>query len=113
MAAVRTKLLARGSQSLAASTYVAIYTVPAGETCIVKEVVLTNQGGGASNVYLTSNRAGVRTDVLLWSPSANGQLHVAARWIVLMAGDVLEVVASTAGIRHWHVSGTELEGVAD
>lgn len=113
MTAVRTKLLTRGSQNLAASTYAAIYTVPAGETCIVKEVVLVEQGGGASNVYLTSNRAGVRTDILLWSPTANGQLHVASRWIVLAAGDTLELVASTAGIRHWHISGTELEGVAD
>lgn len=110
---VRSKNLARGNQNLAASTPVVIYTVPDGETAIVKEVCLTAQSGGASAVYLTSVRSGAKSDFLRWDVGANGQVHVASRWLVLHAGDQIEIVASTAGIRHWHISGTELEGAAD
>lgn len=105
---VRTDDLAHGRSNLAASTYVEIATVPADERWILKECLLVEEGGGASNVYLTLKRAGVRTDILLRAFTANGQLDRQSMWTVLDAGDVLEIVASTAGYRHFHLSGARL-----
>lgn len=109
--AVRTKLLAAGSVGSAGSPVV-VYTCPAGETTIVKDVRLSNSTGAGVNclLFLVSGPLFVR----LFAETIPAQeIRGMMPWCVLEPGQQLAIELNAAsGIRHW-LSGTQLEGVAD
>lgn len=106
--AVRTKCLV-APQSVPTGPSV-IYTVPAGETTIVKFVALVNSGATDRNVsiYVDSGSGRVRVGLIAVLAQTDTQLEV---WWVLQPGWVLEWGASSGVVGSLH--GTELEGVAD
>lgn len=107
--AVRTKHLARAA---ATATLAAIYTVPAGETTILKSVSLAKVAAGAVSLDLTILSAGVVTVVFREQfPVVSTVVH-REFWIVMQPGDVLRAQTDTGTATLW-LSGTELEGVAD
>lgn len=110
--AVRTKLLASGRRT--DSSLATVYTVPEGETCIVKRIVIVNLSTTTSATYLIAMDAGA-FDNTLWREEG-----LAARksadidtWQVLPPGSTIAIQGpGTPAINFW-ISGTELEGVAD
>lgn len=112
---VATKRLAKGQLAATAGAAVTttVYTVPVGETAIVKEIVLhAPDGAMAPGVYtwVTSS-----TTLKVWSPALqSGETQRYSCWFVLPAGEELLLVqpANVGRLRYW-VSGTELDGVAD
>jgi len=110
--AVRTKLLAAGRRT--DSTLATVYTVPAGETAIVKEVTVTNLSGSASALVTIALDAGA-FDNTLWMEFviAPRVFRRESMWMVVPAGATIGVQGpGTPNINFW-ISGTELEGVAD
>jgi hypothetical protein len=109
--AVRTKQLANG---VATTTLTTVYTVPAGETCILKSLAAYNPTGGATTALFLRAVIGGNNRGLLLLPgmAANSSLYGEV-WIVLMAGDSLQISATPSSAVQFVLSGTELEGVAD
>lgn len=109
--AVRTKQLANG---VATTTLTTIYTCPAGETCIVKEIHFYNPVGGATTaLFFRALIGGNARGVFIQSGLAANTGSWVDMWLVLQAGDQLQVSATPSSAVQFIVSGTELEGVAD
>lgn len=110
--AVRTKRLASGRITTATATV--IYTCPAAETAIVKQIWLFNVNAS------TPNEVGVLFDVASNAQTPFWEDTLVQRegiwldiWTVLLPGDRLGLKCSVAGGVNFLVSGTELEGLAD
>lgn len=107
--AVRTKRLV--AATVGATTAV-VYTTPAGETAIVKNISLRNTAPLLANNALVAVRvAGVDYGILAINLNA-GATTLLAPYCVLQPGTSLVVSSSQAGLQVY-VSGAELEGVAD
>jgi hypothetical protein len=110
--AVRTKRLAAGRKSTVATE--TIYTCPAGETAIIKRILLYNLNASTNNLISILLKLGAFTETTVWQqnfPASSGvDLDV---WWVLGPGDTLGLVQSTAIGTNYLISGTELEGIAD
>lgn len=107
--AVRTKALFRGDVSASAAPGVTFYEAPAGETAIVKYIVVRFASAATCTL-----RAGVTGTLVPFFEHAGaaGEIVRLETYIVLQPGDVLTAVTGGVSVR-LHVSGTELEGVAD
>lgn len=108
--AVRTKCLAAVKK--AAAGIAVMYTCPAGETVIVKEVAFYNAGAATQTYSAGFRRAGL-PDIYWHSASAaSGGVGISSRWSVLLPGDQIVMNSSGVDMCVW-ISGTELEGLAD
>lgn len=112
--AVHTKKLV--AVSPAGAGLAVVYTVPSGETTIVKTLRIFNASAANRTVIVraTSTSPGtVSVDLVPATVLAAGAvLAVNDLWHVLAAGDQISYDAGGSNCRIW-VSGTELEGVAD
>lgn len=110
--AVRTKRLAAGLNGTAAVGKT-VYTCPAGETTIVKDVRLFARLSAVPTVKVYALSGAGTFVACLNRALADQEAAQFQGFIVLAPGDRILVEASvTDGIAYW-VSGTELEGVAD
>lgn len=109
MGNVRTKTLAADTAGGGSTT---IYTVPAGETAIVKTIASNKAAAGAVVMDLIVRRAGVSRTVFRRTYPVVATVAYDELWLVLMPGDELRATTDTGSVTLW-VSGTELEGVAD
>lgn len=110
--AVRTKQLASGRST--SSTATVVYTVPAGETAIVKAIDICNINGTTATEVVIACDAGAFnvTAYARIGLSALGFQHL-ERWLVLPPDAEISIHNSAAvNVNYW-ISGTELEGVAD
>lgn len=108
---VRTKRLAAGISG-AAGAFGVVYTCPANETTIVKEVMLSNALVVSSRFILNAT-AGAAAVTVIDMPTSAGQAWRETMWFVMQPGDTLSVYSAVAAaVRYW-ISGTQLEGVAD
>lgn len=91
-----------------------VYTVPAGETAIVKSIYVFNLNASTNQFvrYLIDAGAFDKTTFRGFNlPATTGDYT--EYWLVLPPGTELAIDLSTAiGLNYW-ISGTELEGVAD
>jgi hypothetical protein len=104
MAELRIAQLARGAAT--SSSYVTVYTVPAGRRVILKNLNLRNQSGAASNVQV--NTTGV-ADLLAFPLTAGGTVGGNASidmWVVLNAGDTIRIAVSSGTTVSFVFSGT-------
>jgi len=109
---VRTKLLAAGRVSTATTTVV--YTVPAGETAILKSIKLANVNTTTAVTAVILMDAGAFNQTIFQRHflDANTDDYVDL-WVVCPPGCEIAILLNTAiGVNFW-LSGTELEGVAD
>lgn len=107
---VRTAVLGRVSVS-DILTHV-LFTVPAGQTWIVKDVVVTNNdGAGLSAVVSAVDSTGLIGSVIFSPTIAAGVQAELTTYQVLGPGDKLQVFASAQPYIVW-VSGSKLAGVA-
>ena len=111
--AVRTKLLGEGNLGTSAGGF---YTVPDGETAILKQICVFNPTGGAATTVFVQvqlengNLRGILREAL----AAGAALRFGSLFVVLMPGDsLLAQVNPASATATIHFSGTELEGVAD
>lgn len=107
---VRTKCLAAVKK--AAAGVAVLYTCPAGETAIVKEVAFYNAGGATQTYSAAFRRAGLPDIYWHSSSAASGGVGISSRWSVLHPGDQIVMNSSGVDMCAW-ISGTELEGLAD
>lgn len=108
--AVRTKRLAIGD-SAPANAEKTIYTAPAGETVIVKDV-RTAQVSGAPTRVVVFVQSGTDRGSLIDEAAPGPTARLVGGFVVLMPGDQLRVFSQGGVFSAW-VSGAELEGLAD
>lgn len=109
--AVRTKRLF-GPITVTAATAV-VYTCPAGETAIIKNLSFADQGAASPTIRLYINGTGVAARIAS-APIQSGQWNLAdSLFIVLSDGDELYMSANVASNTTVCGFGAELEGVAD
>lgn len=86
------------------------YTVPSGQTAVIRDIDCCGQGSGTAGALLGFFPAGISPGVFLFVPEVD-EFEVQS-WrgrAVLRAGDVL-VAYPTAGVMSVHVSGYLLAG---
>lgn len=91
-----------------------VYTVPVGETAIVKAIDVANVNASTATELLIAvdTATNNQTPIMRLGLSALGFDH-REMWLVLPPGSEIAVSNSAAvGVNFW-ISGTELEGVAD
>nr|CRY93621.1 hypothetical protein [uncultured prokaryote] len=108
--AVRTARLAFGQTGSAGVTST-LYTCPAGKTAIVKDLRLSQSGASSVSTILATSSGAKFCNLLIDTIPVNGT-RVFQGFIVLEPGDSIVINASTAGGVIYHVSGSELAGVA-
>lgn len=110
--AVRSKLLV--SALFASSGASLIYTVPAGETVLVKRIQIVNGGTTGTSVQYVSYDDGVGGPTIYTHVAsvAQGQGVDLETWLALPAGYELSILRTQGGISVT-MSGAELEGIAD
>lgn len=108
--AVRTKLLAEGATP---NVFTTIYTCPAGETAILKNIHCFNPAGGATELVEIQFNASGTNRVLERASMPVQTIFAFDTWIVIPAGATMRIRSTpNGGVNYWF-SGTELEGVAD
>lgn len=109
--AVRSKRLAAVSQAAGASGVV--YTVPSGETTLIKSVSIASAGAGSTGVgvYIRVGGAGTYYPIAV-EIVATGTAKFINLWAVLQPTDTISVFTATTASTVY-LSGSELEGVAD
>lgn len=107
--AVRSAALASGQNTT--SLDLIVFTVPDQETWLLKSIYLRAIGAQTIQAYITTptQTGGVR--ILEETLAASGPAFWEG-WIALEPGSQLRIASTVANFR-WHVSGAELEGVAD
>lgn len=106
---VRTAVLAHGVLS-ALNTFVVVYTCPGGRTAIAKDLRVSNNAVEATRVILAVLSGAEQTRVIN-TQVADGGTATGQGFIVLEPGDQLTLFTGTNAVRY-HVSGSELDGVA-
>lgn len=108
--AVRSKRLF-GPTSVAASQ-VLVYTCPAGETAILKQLTVHNPGALPQVFTMRLNGSNAANTILAESIEAGLATHLEGLFIVLSGGGTLHVAGAAVGL---FVAGfgAELEGIAD
>ena len=107
---VRTQKLAVGN-SAPFGTSKTLYTCPAGETTIVKDIRVEN-GGTGGNLVVVFLSSGAGDVAVLRSTLAANDIASRELWAVLRPGDLIRIFASAGTCNAW-ISGAELEGLAD
>lgn len=107
---VRTKRLGARDTS-PENVIVVVYTCPAGETAIIKDIRIDVKSGSPSRVValLTSGPLDVS---LIDKPMGPNDVASTQGFVVLQPGDQLRALSVGGVCRVW-VSGAELEGLAD
>jgi hypothetical protein len=107
---VRTATLAHGLSGPASSGKT-IYTCPQGRTAIVKDIRVVNRTGGSETpqIYITSGGIIV---TLLNTPIPAQAVGAVQGFVVLEPGEQLHLNAVSTDGFAYHVSGSELDGVA-
>lgn len=105
---VRTARLAAGTVAAGANAF--IVTCPAGKTIIIKDIRLWNTTGTATN-HIVSVNSGPASTWIRYSTVAGNDTPAMSPWIVLEPGDTLSMYTQHSAMAY-HVSGTELDGVA-
>lgn len=108
--AVRSKRL--WGPTTVSTSAVTLYTCPAGETAIIKQVSHFNTGVVQQAVSLGINGTGNGQLVVVMSTAATSTTNLLEQFIVLHPGDTLRAIAN-AGNATVTGYGAELEGVAD
>jgi hypothetical protein len=89
-----------------------VFTVPAGQTWIVKSVVTLNGNGSSSAAVVSVSTTPTAMGVYLVNKTLAGvTADYWEGWVVMVPGDVLAVLAGLDNVRFW-ISGTKLIGVA-
>lgn len=103
---VHSNRLARGTVS-PANTAVTIYTCPAGQHTIVKDVRVWNSSGAGVSFVWAANSGAVL--VLAMSETiAAGAVRALQPWLVLEQGDELQMSCTVNNVLRYWVSGSEL-----
>lgn len=107
---VRTTVLGRGNSGTAQQE-VTIYTCPAGETAILKDVRCSVATGNPTRivVFLVS---GATRSSLIDQALAAGEKGLGGLFAVLLPGDQIRIFSQGGSFDAW-CSGAELEGLAD
>lgn len=98
--ATNTTVLFRGAASTSSTT---LYTVPAGRTAVVTNIVVTNTGTSAATWTMTLNGVSIGTTVAI----AANQTAVIDMKQVLAATNTITGLASTTSV-NFHISGIEV-----
>lgn len=111
--AVRSKALAQFAL-VSPTAGVAIYTVPSGETAIVKRIIF-HPMSATTNCTVYIGRVGISTTSnLLWRATVNIGVPVELEtWAVFPAGFVIWAAAVGNSVTRVSLYGAELEGAAD
>jgi len=108
--ATRTSILGRGN--FLAAGFQTLFTVPAGETWILKRIDAINNAGATQTVQLIArDPTNVISAVLLNASYASGVGGALELWFVLQGGDTLRGSLSVGNVGIW-LSGSRLVGVA-
>lgn len=108
---VRTARLAHGL-STAANVTENVYTCPAGRTAIVKEISVQASGPGDRDWGFFVLSGPLSVTVANGHFTGGGQAAHSGHFLVLEPGDKLQSYCSIPAGLAFHVSGSELEGVA-
>lgn len=106
--AVRSKTLAAAS---ATTVLTALYTVPAGHTTIVKNVIVSKFGTPAQTLTLTILRGAFASGLVLDAHGIGASVDSHSVYAILQPGDVIRAITDSGTIGVW-ISGVELLGVA-
>jgi len=111
--AVRSKQLGGTNNIGTAST--TCYTVPSGETTLLKSISLYNRHATtAVTVTIGRGTAGANNNGTMFVVTLQPHTHAYIEcWIVLAATVTVQAIASIATAASMYMSGAELEGVAD
>lgn len=109
--AVRTKRLADGVSGPHDVTK-RVYTCPAGRTAIVKDMRWSNLFGGATQTVWAVESGPRTTNLYFATTTAGGVPASLTCYVVLAPGESLVVNCDVTDGVGYHVSGTELVGVA-
>ena len=112
--AVRTKQL--GGTNNVGTTSAVIYTVPSGETTIIKEVSVYNRHSTTAAILTLgrgSSAADTNNGTFLRESIGPFEAKRFPMWMVCAAGVPISAKANNATSLSVYMSGTELEGVAD
>lgn len=105
--ATRTAVLGRGASAGGVSPLV-IFTVPAGETWIIKRVdMLNTAGAGSAQLLQTNSVGGALVGRLYANTIAAGAIDHWEGWVVLEGGEYLTGHHTQNGVYYW-VSGARL-----
>lgn len=105
IAALRANQLWKGTVTTAVAT--TVYTVPAGKRTILKFVTVLNVGAATRDVQLRVVGPGTIYHWSLTSYSTGGDRATGTFWIVLSAGDQVQVNLNLAGTVTMTISGSE------
>lgn len=94
-----------GKSTAVGTSLVTLYTVPTGRRTILKSVAVINLNGAA--VRIVMRLAGVYQTMHLAAATAAGESQEFSCWIVLNAGDKVEV-STSAATAYAIASGSEL-----
>lgn len=108
--AVRSKLLA--AYVTVGSGNVSIYTVPAGETALLKQLSIVNTQQGLPQSCTVRATINGTDKIFVSRQIAGGEDEQISLFHCFPPGVVIKVGAPVAGV-HFLLSGAELEGVAD
>lgn len=89
-----------------------VYTCPAGETALLKDITIFNQAAVTNVVALRLNGNTQNQTIEGVTVGGGGSVVLSGRFIVLHPGDTLRVQATVASINITGY-GAELEGIAD
>ena len=106
---VRSNRFARGATTVGST--VRVYTVPAGKTAIVKDVVLWGFVGGVSRFALYAVSGAAQVAIVDQAIGGFQSARFSGLFVVLEPGDSLQVFSQGAAAQFW-TSGAELDGVA-
>lgn len=108
--AVRTKKLVVASTAPANAEHT-VYTAPAGETVIVKDVRVSVVSGAPGRFVIWVQSGAARVSIMDRALAALDAPSLVC-WVVLSPGDTIGIYTNTGVAEVW-VSGAELEGLAD
>lgn len=99
-----------GAGHVVSATGVSFYVVPAGKRTIVKSIVAQNSAAGTNRLAvlgLTGGTAEWWLNAFFTASATQGDTVILSPWIVMNAGDEIEVAATSSGI-YLVISGAEL-----
>jgi hypothetical protein len=105
LAALRSTQLWKGVVS--STTVTTVYTVPAGKRAILKFVTVMNAGAATRDVQLRIGGLGTIAHWNLTAYGTGGDKATGTFWVVLNAGETIQVDLTVAGTVSMTISGSE------
>jgi len=106
VAALRSAQLFLGS--ITSTTPTTVYTVPAGKRAVIKFVTLQNTTGSAKNVQMRLSTLGTVWNWNLGAYGSGADAQQSSFWIVLNAGDYIQMNPTASGQIDMSISGSLL-----